>query len=124
MNSPSLQAALLKYLVEHRGVRGEARQVIVVPSAQAAIELIARVVLNAGDLAWLESPGYSGAGAALTLVAAPAGYGKTTAVRAWCAGSETALAWVGNVLFLIGGGGYLATVPEAKNRPLVTWKTP
>src|ERR1700760_1369333 len=47
VNSPSLQAALLKYLVEHRGVRGEARQVIVVPSAQAAIELIARVVLNA-----------------------------------------------------------------------------
>jgi len=36
----------------------------------------------------------AGGGAALTLVAAPAGYGKTTAVRAWCAGSETALAWV------------------------------
>jgi LuxR family maltose regulon positive regulatory protein len=31
---------------------------------------------------------------ALTLVAAPAGYGKTTAVRAWCANSNTALAWV------------------------------
>jgi LuxR family transcriptional regulator, maltose regulon positive regulatory protein len=30
----------------------------------------------------------------LTLVAAPAGYGKTTAVRAWCGSSETALAWV------------------------------
>ena len=26
----------------------------------------------------------AGGGAALTLVAAPAGYGKTTAVRAWC----------------------------------------
>jgi LuxR family transcriptional regulator, maltose regulon positive regulatory protein len=36
----------------------------------------------------------AGADAALTLVAAPAGYGKTTAVRAWCASSETALAWV------------------------------
>ena len=35
-----------------------------------------------------------GADAALTLVAAPAGYGKTTAVRAWCARSGTALAWV------------------------------
>jgi LuxR family maltose regulon positive regulatory protein len=31
---------------------------------------------------------------ALTLVAAPAGYGKTTAVRAWCATSDAALAWV------------------------------
>ncbi len=35
-----------------------------------------------------------GADAALTLVAAPAGYGKTTAVRAWCESSGTALAWV------------------------------
>ncbi len=35
-----------------------------------------------------------GADAALTLVAAPPGYGKTTAVRAWCASSDRALAWV------------------------------
>ena len=32
--------------------------------------------------------------AALTLVAAPPGYGKTTAVRSWCAGRDTAFAWV------------------------------
>ena len=32
--------------------------------------------------------------AALTLVAAPPGYGKTTAVRAWCAHRGSALAWV------------------------------
>jgi ATP/maltotriose-dependent transcriptional regulator MalT len=30
----------------------------------------------------------------LTLVAAPAGYGKTTAVRAWCESLDAALAWV------------------------------
>ena len=30
----------------------------------------------------------------LTLVAAPAGYGKTTAARAWCASQDAALAWV------------------------------
>ncbi|HJS95148.1 MAG TPA: LuxR C-terminal-related transcriptional regulator [Solirubrobacteraceae bacterium] len=36
----------------------------------------------------------AGAGAALTLVSAPPGYGKTTAVRAWCAGGATAWAWV------------------------------
>src|SRR5437588_3968396 len=35
-----------------------------------------------------------GAEAALTLVAAPAGYGKTTAVRAWCESSGSAVAWV------------------------------
>ena len=32
--------------------------------------------------------------AALTLVAAPAGYGKTTAVRAWCASRGAPVAWV------------------------------
>ena len=31
---------------------------------------------------------------ALVLVAAPAGYGKTTAVRAWCASRDAAFAWV------------------------------
>ena len=36
----------------------------------------------------------TGADAAVTLVAAPAGYGKTTAVRAWCATSDADLAWV------------------------------
>src|SRR5262245_10812578 len=36
----------------------------------------------------------AGGGAALTLVSAPPGYGKTTAVRAWCAGTRAALAWV------------------------------
>ena len=36
----------------------------------------------------------AGDGAALTLVAAPAGYGKTTAVRAWAAARGVALAWV------------------------------
>ncbi len=35
-----------------------------------------------------------GADAALTLVSAPAGYGKTTAVRAWCSSLDAGLAWV------------------------------
>jgi GntR family transcriptional regulator/MocR family aminotransferase len=64
-NRPSLQAALLRHLAEHRGIKAEAHQIIVTPSAQAAIELIARLVLDAGDLAWLESPGYGGARVAL-----------------------------------------------------------
>jgi LuxR family maltose regulon positive regulatory protein len=34
------------------------------------------------------------AGTRLLLVAAPPGYGKTTAVRAWCAGRDAALAWI------------------------------
>jgi LuxR family transcriptional regulator, maltose regulon positive regulatory protein len=36
----------------------------------------------------------AGKGMPVTLVAAPAGYGKTTAVRAWCAARYSAPAWV------------------------------
>jgi GntR family transcriptional regulator / MocR family aminotransferase len=65
LNRASLQTALLRHLVEHRGIRADKRQVIITPSAQASIELIARVLLDAGDIAWLESPGDGGARAAL-----------------------------------------------------------
>jgi GntR family transcriptional regulator / MocR family aminotransferase len=65
INSPALQSALLRHLVEHRGVRAAPRQLVILPSAQAAIELIARLVLDAGDVAWMESPGYGGARTAL-----------------------------------------------------------
>lgn len=64
LNRPALQAALLRHLVEHRGVRANARQIIITPSAQSSIELIARILLDRGDIAWLESPGYGGARAA------------------------------------------------------------
>jgi GntR family transcriptional regulator/MocR family aminotransferase len=60
-NHPALRAALLSHLVAHRGVKADARRLIITSSAQAAIELISRVILNAGDLAWIESPGYGGA---------------------------------------------------------------
>ena len=46
-------------------------------------------------------------GASLTLVAAPAGYGKTTAVRAWCESREGAFAWV--------------TLDEGDNDPVRFW---
>jgi GntR family transcriptional regulator/MocR family aminotransferase len=69
-NRQSLQEALARYLTQHRAVRTEPRQIIVTPSAQAAIELIARVTLDAGDIAWVESPGYGGARVALEAVGA------------------------------------------------------
>lgn len=65
VNRTALRDALLHHLTEHRGVRAQARQIMILPSAQSAIELVARIVLNKGDLAWLESPGYGGARAAL-----------------------------------------------------------
>jgi len=60
-NRPELQKALLHHLVEYRGVNADAQQVFLMPTAQAAITLIARMVLDPGDVAWIESPGYSGA---------------------------------------------------------------
>ena len=49
----------------------------------------------------------AGEGTSLTLVAAPAGYGKTTAVRAWCESREDAFAWV--------------TLDEGDNDPVRLW---
>jgi GntR family transcriptional regulator/MocR family aminotransferase len=64
-NHPALQGALLQHLAEHRGVKATPSQIIIVPSAQAGLALIAKVMIDAGDLAWVESPGYGGAFVAL-----------------------------------------------------------
>jgi GntR family transcriptional regulator / MocR family aminotransferase len=69
-NDPRLQQALLKHVTEHRGIRAHPEQVIIVPTAQSAIALIANVMIEAGDIAWIESPGYGGALAALRAVGA------------------------------------------------------
>ena len=50
----------------------------------------------------------AGRHASLTLVAAPAGYGKTTAVRDWCAGLDGAPAWV--------------VLDVGDNDPVVLWR--
>jgi LuxR family transcriptional regulator, maltose regulon positive regulatory protein len=50
----------------------------------------------------------AGEDAELTLVAAPAGYGKTTAVRAWCVGRTAPLAWV--------------TLDSGDNDPVRLWR--
>ncbi len=50
----------------------------------------------------------AGRDVSLTLVAAPAGYGKTTAARAWCADLDTAPAWV--------------TLDAGDNDPVVMWR--
>jgi GntR family transcriptional regulator/MocR family aminotransferase len=63
-NHPTLRTALLDHLARHRGAVAEPAQVIIAPSAQAALDLVARVMLGRGDLAWIESPGYGGARAA------------------------------------------------------------
>jgi GntR family transcriptional regulator/MocR family aminotransferase len=71
-----LRQAIAGYLGLSRGVRCAAEQVIVVAGSQQALDLIARLLLDPGDSAWVEEPGYMGARAALVgggahLVAVP-----------------------------------------------------
>lgn len=65
INHPPLQEALLQHLAVHRGIKATPRRILLVPSAQAGITLIANALLDRGDHAWIESPGYGGAYVAL-----------------------------------------------------------
>ncbi|WP_186465175.1 PLP-dependent aminotransferase family protein [Bradyrhizobium sacchari] len=64
VNRPRLRAALAHYLATSRGVRATADQILILPSAQAALTLIAAAVITSGDEVWVEDPGYPGAAAA------------------------------------------------------------
>ena len=61
-----LRRAIADYLRTVRAVRCEAEQVIIVNGAQQGINLAAQVLLDPGDAAWLEEPGYAGLRGALT----------------------------------------------------------
>jgi GntR family transcriptional regulator/MocR family aminotransferase len=65
INHPPLQQALLQHLAAHRGIKAKPAQILIVPTAQAGIALIANALLEPGDHAWIESPGYGGADTAL-----------------------------------------------------------
>jgi GntR family transcriptional regulator/MocR family aminotransferase len=58
---PELKAALLDYLTLARGVRCGRDQIIIVSGGQAALDLIARLLIDDGDVAGIENPGYLGA---------------------------------------------------------------
>jgi GntR family transcriptional regulator/MocR family aminotransferase len=60
-----LREAIAAYLGTARGVRCAADQVVVVSGSQQAVDLAARVLLDPGDAAWVEDPGYLGARGAL-----------------------------------------------------------
>ncbi|MFP6746898.1 MAG: PLP-dependent aminotransferase family protein [Alphaproteobacteria bacterium] len=63
---PPLKAAIAAYLGALRGVRCEPGQIIVVGGAQQAIGLASQVLLDHGDQAMVEEPGYGGIRGALT----------------------------------------------------------
>ncbi len=67
---PPLQRAIADYLKVSRGVRCTPEQVIITTGAQAGLDLLARVLLDTGDSAWVEEPGYYGAQAAFVAAGA------------------------------------------------------
>ena len=57
--------------VQSRGTRCDADQVQVVMGAQRGLDLIAHMLLDPGDEAWMEDPGYTGARGAFAPPAPP-----------------------------------------------------
>jgi GntR family transcriptional regulator/MocR family aminotransferase len=57
---PALREQILSHVRLARHVQAQPDQVILLPSAQAAFDLVAQLVLEPGDTAWTEDPGYPG----------------------------------------------------------------
>ena len=60
-----LREVLAEHLRVARGVACSADQIVIVPSVQQALDVAARLTLDAGDEVWMEDPGYAGARAVL-----------------------------------------------------------
>ncbi|OHX13758.1 PLP-dependent aminotransferase family protein [Chromobacterium sphagni] len=62
---PELRAILSQYLYLTRSVRCSPEQLVIASGAQSALGLLAQLLAEPGEIAWLEEPGYSGAQAAM-----------------------------------------------------------
>lgn len=60
-----LREAVAEYLNTSRGVHCIAEQVLIVSGAQEGLDRTARLLLNPGEAAWMEEPGYPGTAAVL-----------------------------------------------------------
>lgn len=63
--APALREAIARHVGSTRGVRCEARQVIITDSTAQSLELIGRLLCDPGDAVWVENPCYWGASQAL-----------------------------------------------------------
>jgi GntR family transcriptional regulator / MocR family aminotransferase len=62
---PALRQAIAEHVQTTRGTRCDQDQILIVAGAQRGLQMIATVLLDEGDRAWLENPGYPGARSAL-----------------------------------------------------------
>ncbi len=62
---PPLCESIVTYLRQTRGVSVETDQVLIVSGSQQALDLASRVLIDPGEAAWVEEPGYRGVRAAL-----------------------------------------------------------
>ncbi len=67
---PALREAITGYLASARGIHCQPEQIVITTGAQAAFDLLARLLLDPGDPVWMEEPGYYGAQAAFTVAGA------------------------------------------------------
>lgn len=67
---PALRQAIANHVSTARGTRCSADQVFVTSGAQRAIAAMCRLLLDPGDHAWIEEPGYAGAYSALVAAGA------------------------------------------------------
>ena len=65
-----LREAIADHVRSSRGALCEADDIIIVAGAQRGIEMVCRLLLDPGDEAWLEEPGYTGMRSALVSVGA------------------------------------------------------
>ena len=53
-----LRKAIAAHAIASRGVHCTPEQIIIVPGAQGGLDLVTRLLINAGDQVWMEDPGY------------------------------------------------------------------
>lgn len=57
---PALQRSLAQYLRQVRSVQCEPEQILITEGVHQAVDLLSRILADAGDIAWVENPGYWG----------------------------------------------------------------
>ncbi|WP_434635985.1 PLP-dependent aminotransferase family protein [Klebsiella sp. I138] len=58
---PALREAIVRHLALTRGIRCDARQIVITEGALEGVNLCTHLLSVAGDTAWVEEPGYPGA---------------------------------------------------------------